>query len=169
MLNFLLYHGRRHATIRPVNVMEDEVAKTKSKIAPAKTSERDGNRYTRAARVLAKDDTIDVMTLADRAFMSETTAARCKEAWDAALAALIESRATARSGEGDAEEGSAQAQSRDRRNAGQGRDAARLAHRRADRESPASAGLFRGHRSRRDAREDRGRRAPAGESGSVRG
>jgi hypothetical protein len=33
--------------------------------------EREGNRYTRAPRVLARDDTIDVRTLADRAFMSE--------------------------------------------------------------------------------------------------
>jgi hypothetical protein len=40
--------------------------------------------------VLAKDDTIDVKTLTDGAFMSETTAARCKEAWDAVIAALIE-------------------------------------------------------------------------------
>jgi hypothetical protein len=40
--------------------------------------------------VLAKDDTIDVKTLADRAFMSETTAARCLEAWNACVAALIE-------------------------------------------------------------------------------
>ena len=57
-----------------------------------KTSEpaREGNRYTRAARVLARDDAIDVKTLADRAFMSETTAARCKEAWTACVAALIE-------------------------------------------------------------------------------
>jgi hypothetical protein len=63
-----------------------------AKFAPAKSSEpeRDGNRYTRAARVLAKDDTIDVATLADRAFMSETTAARCLEAWRACVAALIE-------------------------------------------------------------------------------
>jgi hypothetical protein len=40
--------------------------------------------------VLAKDDTFDAKTLADRAFMSETTAARCKEAWDACVVALIE-------------------------------------------------------------------------------
>jgi hypothetical protein len=68
------------------------MAKTKSKIAPARTSEpeREGNRYARAARVLAKDDAIDVKTLADRAFMSETTAARCLEAWRACVAALIE-------------------------------------------------------------------------------
>jgi hypothetical protein len=50
----------------------------------------EGNRYTRAARVLANNDTVDVKTLADRAFMSETTAARCKEAWDACVAALIQ-------------------------------------------------------------------------------
>jgi hypothetical protein len=58
------------------------MARTKSKIAQAKTSEpeREGNRYTHAARVLAKNDTIDVKPLADRAFMSETTAARCLEA-----------------------------------------------------------------------------------------
>jgi hypothetical protein len=58
------------------------MAKTKSKIAISKASEpeREGNRYTRAARVLAKDDTIDAKTLADRAFMSETTAERCLEA-----------------------------------------------------------------------------------------
>jgi hypothetical protein len=67
------------------------MAKTKSKIAQPKTSEqREGNRYTRAARVLAKNDKIDVKTLADRALMSETTAARFKEAWDAVIAALIE-------------------------------------------------------------------------------
>jgi hypothetical protein len=67
------------------------MAKTKSKTAQPKTSEqREGNRYTRAARVLAKNDKIDVKTLADRAFMSQTTAARCKEAWDAVIAALIE-------------------------------------------------------------------------------
>jgi hypothetical protein len=39
--------------------------------------------------VLAKDDSIDVKTLADRAVMSETTAARCLEAWDVCVAALI--------------------------------------------------------------------------------
>ena len=56
----------------------------------AKEPEREGNRYVRAVRVLARDDTIDVKILADRAHMSETTAARCKEAWDAVIAALIE-------------------------------------------------------------------------------
>jgi hypothetical protein len=68
------------------------MAKTKSKIAQAKTSEpeREGNRYTRVARVLAKNETIDVKTLADRAFMSESTAARCLEAWNACVATLIE-------------------------------------------------------------------------------
>jgi len=40
--------------------------------------------------VLAKDGAIDAKTLADRAFMSETTAARCLEAWSACVAALIE-------------------------------------------------------------------------------
>ena len=43
----------------------------------------EGNRYTRAARVLAKE-------LADRAFTSESTAARCLEAWRACVAELIE-------------------------------------------------------------------------------
>ncbi|HEY4048779.1 MAG TPA: winged helix-turn-helix domain-containing protein [Acidobacteriaceae bacterium] len=47
-------------------------------------------RYTRAARVLAKNDKISMKELADRAFMSETTAARCLEAWNACVAALIE-------------------------------------------------------------------------------
>jgi hypothetical protein len=63
-----------------------------TKVASSKTSEpkREGNRYTRAARVLAKDGAIDVKTLADRAFMSETTAARCLEAWQAVIGALIE-------------------------------------------------------------------------------
>jgi hypothetical protein len=51
---------------------------------------REGNRYTRAARVLAKNDKLSVKELADRAFMSETTAARCLEAWHACVAALIE-------------------------------------------------------------------------------
>jgi hypothetical protein len=69
--------------------MEDEMAKTKTQAKDQKLAP-EGNRYVRAARVLAKDDTIDVKTLADRAFMSETTAARCKEAWDAVIAALIE-------------------------------------------------------------------------------
>jgi hypothetical protein len=40
--------------------------------------------------VLAKNDTIGVKTLADRPFMSETTATRCLEAWNACVAALIE-------------------------------------------------------------------------------
>ena len=40
--------------------------------------------------MLAKDDTIDIQTLANRAHMSQTTAGRCKEAWDAVIAALIE-------------------------------------------------------------------------------
>jgi hypothetical protein len=62
----------------------------KTQKANASEPEREGNRYTRAARVLAKDDTIDVKTLADRAFMSETTAARCLEAWQACVQALIE-------------------------------------------------------------------------------
>jgi hypothetical protein len=58
------------------------------KEAKASEPEREGNRYTRAARVLAKDDKIDVKTLADRAFMSESTAARCLEAWQACVGAL---------------------------------------------------------------------------------
>jgi hypothetical protein len=33
---------------------------------------------------------IDVKTLADRAYMSESTAERCLEAWNACVAALIE-------------------------------------------------------------------------------
>ena len=40
--------------------------------------------------MLARDDAIDVETLADKAFMSETTVARCLEAWNACVAALIE-------------------------------------------------------------------------------
>jgi hypothetical protein len=40
--------------------------------------------------VLAKHDAIDVATLADRAYMSTTTAERCLEAWNACIAALIE-------------------------------------------------------------------------------
>jgi hypothetical protein len=40
--------------------------------------------------VLAQNDKIDVKTLANWAFMSETTAARCLEAWSACVAALIE-------------------------------------------------------------------------------
>jgi hypothetical protein len=70
--------------------MEDEMAKSKAQTKDQKKLASEGNRCTRAARVLAKDDTIDVATLADRAFMSETTAARCKEAWHAVIAALIE-------------------------------------------------------------------------------
>ena len=50
----------------------------------------EGNRYSRAARVLAKNDKISVKELADKAFMSETTAARCLEAWNACVVALIE-------------------------------------------------------------------------------
>jgi hypothetical protein len=63
-----------------------------TKTARAKSSEpeREGNRYTRAARVLAKNDKISVKELADKAFMSETTAERCLEAWNACVAALIE-------------------------------------------------------------------------------
>jgi hypothetical protein len=68
------------------------MAKTQKASVDRKSSEpeREGNRHTRAARVLAKDDSIDVKTLADRAFMSETTAARCLEAWQACVQALIE-------------------------------------------------------------------------------
>jgi hypothetical protein len=72
------------------------MAKTMTKAQKAKVGQkekeqtRDPNRYVRAARVLAKDDSIDVKTLADKAFMSETTAARCLEAWRACVAALIE-------------------------------------------------------------------------------
>jgi hypothetical protein len=40
--------------------------------------------------VLARDDAIDVKTLADKAFLFETIAARCLEAWNACVAALIE-------------------------------------------------------------------------------
>ena len=65
------------------------MAKTKTQAKDQKPAP-EGNRYVRAARVLAKDDTIDVKTLADRAFLSETTAARFKEGWDAVIAALIE-------------------------------------------------------------------------------
>jgi hypothetical protein len=66
------------------------MAKGKTSTASKTSEQRDGNRYTRAARVLAKDDTIDVKTLADHAFVSVTTAMRCREAWDAVIAALIE-------------------------------------------------------------------------------
>ena len=65
--------------------------KAKKKAEPkAKEPEREGNRYQRAARVIAKmGDPIDVRELADNAFMSESTAARCLEAWHAVIAALI--------------------------------------------------------------------------------
>jgi hypothetical protein len=68
------------------------MAKSKAQTKDQKKPASEGNRYTRAARVLAKNDKIDVKTLADRAFMSETTAARCLEAWRACVAALIEVR-----------------------------------------------------------------------------
>jgi hypothetical protein len=91
--NCVAVDGRR-VSWSPLKPTEDEMAKTtKATKAQAKDQKKpaaEGNRYTRAARVLAKNDTIDVATLADRAFMSETTAARCKEAWDAVIAALIE-------------------------------------------------------------------------------
>jgi hypothetical protein len=57
---------------------------------PEGKPESEGNRYTRAARVLAKNDKISVKELADKAFMSESTAQRCIEAWRACVAALIE-------------------------------------------------------------------------------
>jgi hypothetical protein len=69
------------------------MAKTTGAKATSKSSEpeREGNRYTRAARVIAKvGDTIDVKTLADKAFMSESTAKRCLEAWSAVVQALVE-------------------------------------------------------------------------------
>jgi hypothetical protein len=66
------------------------MAKSKAQTKDQKKPGSEGNHYTRAARVLAKSDTIDVKTLADRAFMSETTAERCLEAWNACVAALIE-------------------------------------------------------------------------------
>ena len=50
----------------------------------------EGNRYTRAARVLAKNDKISMKEPADRAFMSESTAARCLEAGRACVPELIE-------------------------------------------------------------------------------
>ena len=65
------------------------MAKTKTQAKDQKPA-AEGNRYTRAAPVLAKDDTIDVKTLADKAFMSENTAERCLEAWNACTAALRE-------------------------------------------------------------------------------
>src|ERR1700720_1219349 len=79
---------------------EIEMAKT-TKVAASKTSdpEREWNRYTRAARVLAKDDKIDVATLADRAFMSESTAARCVETWHAVIGGVARGRQVARSAE----------------------------------------------------------------------
>jgi hypothetical protein len=85
----------RPVTIRGVSVEHRsmQIAKaTKVTLSKAKAPEpeREGNRYTRAARVLATDDTIDVKPLADRAFMSESTAARCLQAWQACVAALIE-------------------------------------------------------------------------------
>jgi hypothetical protein len=67
-----------------------------AKAAPVKNEkeaskpEREPNRYVRGAKILAKNDRIDVKTLADRAYMSETTAQRVKEAWDACVAALRE-------------------------------------------------------------------------------
>jgi hypothetical protein len=60
--------------------------------------------------VLAENGNISVKDLADKAFMSETTAARCKEAWDAVIAALIEVGEVARPGEGCGEEGDAETQ-----------------------------------------------------------
>jgi hypothetical protein len=73
----------------PSKPMEDiEMAKTKAKTEQKPPA--DGNRYTRAARVLAKNDKLSVKELADRAFMSETTAARCLEAWHACVGALRE-------------------------------------------------------------------------------
>ena len=65
------------------------MAKTKTQAKDQKPAP-EGDRYVRAARVLAKDDTIDVQTLADRAYMSQTTATRCLEAWRACVAALVE-------------------------------------------------------------------------------
>ena len=62
----------------------------KTKAQDQKKPAPEGNRYARAARVLAKNDKIDVKTFADRAFMSESTAERCLEAWNACVAALIE-------------------------------------------------------------------------------
>ena len=65
------------------------MAKTKTQPKDQKPAP-EGNRYVHAARVLAKDDTIDVKTLADKAFMSESTAKRCLEAWHAVVQALTE-------------------------------------------------------------------------------
>jgi len=48
--------------------------KEKAEQRPRKP-DRESNLYVRAARVLAKDDTIDVRKLADKAFLSEATAA----------------------------------------------------------------------------------------------
>lgn len=46
------------------------MAKTKAKTEQKPPA--DGNRYTRAARVLGKNNKLSVKELADRAFMSET-------------------------------------------------------------------------------------------------
>jgi hypothetical protein len=63
---------------------------TKAQAKDQKKPACEGNRYTRATRVLAKNDKISMKELADKAFMSESTAERCLEAWNACVAALIE-------------------------------------------------------------------------------
>jgi hypothetical protein len=136
----------------------------------------DGNRYTRAARVLAKDDTIDVKTLADRAYMSETTAARCLEAWQACVGALREvgKLPDPAKKKAPAPEEGAQGRGRDRA-AGRERRRPNLIARVDDvTKAPERSGAFSwasgaiGARSRRDTRRDRGPRAVAGGSGSTR-
>lgn len=85
----------RRVTIR-ASIRTKEHAMTKgTKATSTKTPkpEREANRYLRASRVIAKmgERPIDVKTLADRAFMSQSTAKRCLEAWHACVQALTES------------------------------------------------------------------------------
>jgi hypothetical protein len=51
-----------------------------AKGSKAKTpSEREPNRYIRAAKILARNDKLSVKELADKAYMSERTAGACLE------------------------------------------------------------------------------------------
>jgi hypothetical protein len=94
--------------------------------------------------VLAKNDKISMKELADRAFMSESTAARCLEAWRACVAELIEVGRLLDPVKAAAKKATPKPDGLDA--GGSCRDAAGLAHRRVEvKRGPPRGPLFRGY------------------------
>jgi hypothetical protein len=81
------------------NGVRGEESKAKSSKAKVEQKNKD-NRYVRAFRILVRNETTDVKTLADKAFLSERTASAALEGVARGDRGADRSRAVARSGEG---------------------------------------------------------------------